>query len=248
MRKLFCLIVLLLCSQAWGTITVVQSHVDTSQVSCSAGACAGMTVTSTGSGHTGVVAVTTDVTGDQISTITCNVSCPNWTTSHSSPVCAGSDTAGSASTDIAYYNGTLPSGVTTITVTLTSATTASSVDRAFIELSFTGSSLVFDTCGNRTNTPASANYAGVALTLTGTNDYIFQVGRPSTGITACSAGWTSPNTFVAGDAYCGKNNTNAGTAVTYTVTSSTGALSALAMKETSAGGGTFPPQVFIIHP
>jgi len=227
-------LILALCflSPAWATIAVVQSKIDSSQVSCSAGACGAMAVTTTGSGHAGVFAITSSVAGNSISSITCaGATCSGWQVSHSSPACQGTDATGVAATDIAYYPA-LPSGITSITVTLTSTTTDGNVDRGFVELSYTGSSMAFDVCGNRTNTPASANYNGVTLSLTGSNDFILQVGRPATAMTACT-GWTTPATFVAGDGYCGKLNTASGTAVAWTATSSTAALSALAMKEVS---------------
>lgn len=217
--------------QAWGTIAVVQHPVLATQVTCTGGTCPAFTVTTTGSGHAGIFAVTMETAGLTISSISCaGATCAGWQVSHSSPACQGTDATGAASTDIAYYPS-LPSGVTSITVVLSSATSLD--DMEFVEYSFTGSSMSFDTCGNRTNTPASANMAGVTLTLTGSNDAILQVGRPGSALTACT-GWASPADFTNGDGYCGKINVNSGTAVSWTNTSTTAALSALALTENLA--------------
>lgn len=102
-----------------------------------------------------------------------------------------------------------------------------------------------DVGGARDQSATTANPAGIGLTLTGSNDVIVQYVNYGTNATAISGTYTSPADFPGGSGVAGSINTSSGTAPTWTATSSTGALGALALKET--GGAVKHCTLSLMH-
>ena len=196
-----------------------------------------ITVTSTGSGHTGIIAMgtaTTDViTGvSGGGTYTIPTGCQLTDNGVKTVSCA--------------YTISTTSGATTITVTRTSATSATW--RAYyLEIGSTNS-IVIDTgasngLGTRDQSTTLTTPAGVALTLSASCNCTVVQFIFGTGVTAVAG---SGNTYVgdftsnAGFAY--SINTGVGAAPTWTQTSSRAAVGAIAVKESTGGGGGTSPR------
>jgi len=132
----------------------------------------------------------------------------------------------------ASYTLNSASGATSITLTL-SAAVSTTWAACIREYSSTASGVAIDTSGNRDQSTAAANPAGVGLTLTGSNDLIVQFVACAGSCSGISAGYSNgdfPNNNGVADAL----NTSSGTAPTWTATSGRAALGALAFKETAA--------------
>lgn len=113
-------------------------------------------------------------------------------------------------------------------------------------MSWTATSLAYDNAGNADRTVActgGANCAGMAPSLTGSNDVIFQVASCGG---ACSAITTYTGTFTSGDGFAYLNNSTSTTAPTWTQSpSETLAVAYVAFKEVSAGGSVAPGKAVI---
>ena len=194
-----------------------------STTGCNGTTCA-VTVTSTGAGHLLVFAA---LIGNTTSTLSSVSGDGTWT------VCGAScRSVSSVTTTEMGYILSATGGATTITGTL-SATSPWSA--AVLEYSYTSGPISVDAQGHREQTTGTTSCAGVTLTLTGTNDVIVQIANPSGSISAVTSPYTSPADFPGGNGVAGSINTTSGTAPTWTQTSSTDALSAIAFKETASG-------------
>jgi hypothetical protein len=110
-------------------------------------------------------------------------------------------------------------GATAITWTWNSTVSAQNVE--VIEVSRSSGSWVYDTGGTNTSAGCSSCTA-VALSLSGTNDYITQFGELNSTPSAISSPYTSPADFTAiGALFAGAKQTSSGTAPTVTQGSST---------------------------
>jgi hypothetical protein len=113
----------------------------------------------------------------------------------------------------------------------------------FLEYSFTGSSVAFDTSNHINHNSASTSQVGPAITLTGTNDAIVQFlsMSGSSVVTSINQSYVIENTSSgSGQAHSAADliNTTSNTAPTWTTGSSNSECSAIAFKET---GGGAPP-------
>jgi hypothetical protein len=217
---------LLLPQGAGATISLVQHTFTTT--GCGGTSCA-IALSATGSGHL-LVATATNGASSGFS-ITSVSGAGTWT---HCPACVSADSGG-GSTDISY-NLSSTSGVTTITVNFSPSNGFESV--AIDEYSFTASSIAVDNYGVLDQTSAGTSIAGVALTLSGSNDVIIQTVAPSGACSAVSGSYTNPVDFEDGSGVAGSINTTSGSAPNWTCTSSTAALSAIAFTES---GGTPRP-------
>lgn len=226
-RLLFLLGILLVTSPTWATLAVVQHVVNSA---CSTGTTCVLTVTSTGSGHILVVGAASQVNP----TRTITLISAGGTFSH----CAntpGSNSGGGNSTD-AQYTLNSASGVTVITVTMSSAVTSPWAVE-LLEVSYTGTPSI-DTCNNVNNT-TTTNRGGVDLTaLTGANDLLFQIialnGVGDT-VSAISGAYTTSDLGVR-FGFAAAINSAVGTAPTWTFGgNSQSSGSGLAIKEVTTG-------------
>jgi hypothetical protein len=138
-----------------------------------------------------------------------------------------------------YIIGT-SSGVTSVTATISVTNDARGI--TVYEFSTDQSAFTFDVGGNRAVTTCTS-CAGVALTLTGSNDVIVQIMYSSTGhtYTAIDTGYTEDfgNTGSAGQGAAHLLNTTTGTAPTWTAsTTQPAAASAIAFNDGGGGGTT----------
>lgn len=129
--------------------------------------------------------------------------------------------SGAASITINYSNGNATSGFTRA---------------AAFEYSFTGSSIALDTA-NKADDGTATNPAGVALTLTGTNDIIAQYVCTAGTASAISGAYTNPADFQGGDGWAGAINTTTGTAPTWTATATGSSVSAAAIAFNEVSNG-----------
>jgi trimeric autotransporter adhesin len=227
MKKLIALLFLLLgaTGPAWATFTRVQHVVNTG---CAAGTSCTLSVSATGAGNILMVAIATPGIAKTISSVSAG-----GTFSH----CSGSNgsDANGASSDIRYTLNS-SSGVTSITVTLSSSVVAPWTV-ALEEYSFTGTVSV-DTCGSIDNSINTARGGVVLTALTGTNDLLMQA--IATGATiqvsAINGAYSSATDF-GRHGFAVAANSVVGTAPIWTFTgNSRSAGSGLAIKE--AGGGS----------
>lgn len=235
MLKLLGALTLLFCTAATASITLVQAKANTA---CSGTTCA-VTVTATGAGHTVIVgvAVSTNVT---ISSVTCAPTA--CTGGNAYTLCGTSCQTGNATTgftDMAYTLNSA-SGDTTITMNLSGS--PSGPGMAW-EISATGA-LTFDVANKILDTTNCTSCAGVALTLTGTNDFIATLsscGNTCSAISTYSADPATP--WPGGDGMAHLLNTASGTAPNWTQSPTSNlASAAIAIKEASSGppAGQFP--------
>lgn len=143
----------------------------------------------------------------------------------------------------AWVLSSTSSGTTTESITFTAS---NNYKVAVLEYSFTGASVSLDTSGTVTHTSSSTSQAGVALTLTGSNDVIAQgmAGAGSATVPTISAGYTVENTSTGSGQFFGGAdaiNTVSGSAPTWTTGNSSAIGNAVAFKET---GSSKPPGQF----
>jgi hypothetical protein len=195
----------------------------------SASSTCAITVTSTGTGHFGIITWQTDST----TTLSSVSGGGTWT------VPAGCTFTNGLSVGCAY-NLTLGSGVTTVTLTWTNASPGSPTSAWFYEESFTGSSVSLDNgssggLGTVNNTSSSTTQPGVALTLACSNCAIFQAEVEGGGQPNSINGSYTLDSGVAFRGTAHILNTASGTAPTWTLSASATNLGgAIAIKETSA--------------
>lgn len=225
--KRFLLLLLLLCSlPSWATWTVVQ-HKISGACTASSSTCA-VTVTSTGTGNVIVIGMAIASNVEAIVSVS-----GGGTYSH--PAGCNGTSGSTFGTDCAYTLAST-SGTTSITVTRTDATTHT-WRVAATELSFTSGPVSVDSGSpqTRTQTTAVTNPAGVTLTLTGSNDAIYQM-ILSTTPSAITSPYSTNVDFSGPGGFAVSINTVSGTAPTWTTASSAAALSAIAFTETAASG------------
>jgi hypothetical protein len=215
-------------SQANATISVVQ-HVG--QAACGTGTTCSITVTAIGVGHVVFVGFGADALA--LSTTISSVTVAG-TYAHCSN-CHSTD-ASNNQADISTISGTT-GGETIVTVTISNSAAGGSWSIDMMEIS-SGLALSLDTSSSGTDADCSCTtYAGVALTLGGSNDAIYQIGSPQHSVTAISGAYTTvdlPNGVGFGLAI----NTSVGTAPNWTVnTTGNMAVAAIAFKEASAATG-----------
>jgi hypothetical protein len=224
MRQILVIFILFCCCPpSWATWTLVHNSANTACVTSST--TCNITTTATGTGN--VIIIVMNI-GDTTSTIQ-SVSGGGTYSLCAASACHASDATVTKSLDIAYTLAST-SGTTTITVTRNGGTIGWGC-RA-LEYSFTNGPVVLDVVGVRDQSTNSASPAGVALTLSGTNDVIVQALFGSTP-TAISGSYTNPATFQSNTGYGGWINTSDGTAPTWTQTAAHAVLTAIAIKETS---------------
>lgn len=219
MKALLTLLFVALTSPAWATWTKVQC-VKTDP--CGTGAACNITVSSTGTGHVGVVSAFLRI-GDHITSVSGG---GTWT------LCAASG-CNKNHTDMAY-NLLTSSGATTITVNFSASQTTPDVAVEFCEYSTTAGPPLLDVIGTVGSCSGNA-CSGLALTLTGTNDVITQtITNGSATISAISGTYTNPfDTYKTGNgALGGAINIASGAAPTWTVGGTGGGdIAAIAFKE-----------------
>jgi hypothetical protein len=231
MKRIFLISMLFLAVPSWAAWTVVQHNVK----SCLAtSATCAITVASTGTGNVIAIGMSVGNNTDLIVSVS-----GGGTFTHPATAChaVNSTTRGS---DCAYTLAST-SGATSITVTRTAAVSAWQIGIA--EYSFTSSPVSLDTGTPQIRTQASAvtSCPGVALTLAGTNDVIFQIDS-----SANPSSISTPFLFISdfsgnGGGYASSINTIGGAAPTWTQSSAASALSAIAFTET--GGAPTPVRV-----
>lgn len=211
---------LLLAALAW----CVPAHATFTTVNGNNGTTSPLTLGfSVGSGHGLYVEATSSAAGTAMTAASCSPTCGTLT---HCPSANGSDaTAGSV--DCYYTLSATAAATPTVSVTMTSLTSIHVED-----FSFTSGPISVDTSGTRDNNSNATSVPGVTLTLTGSNDIIFQGAGSSGNISAVSAGWTEINAaFPNGDGGAFKANTTDGTAITWTQSSGRNALMAIAFTE-----------------
>jgi hypothetical protein len=196
-----------------------------------------VTVVSTGSGHLLVAGLLDGTTGDTISAVTAAACTGSWT--HATNTVVSLTGAGSA--DL-YYCLNSASGQTSITITHTSCTicvgviweAASTLGNIAVDAGATPS-------GNHTDS-ACTSCAGVALTLSGNNDFIAALavcGATCSGVTG--TGWTNDLSNPTGDGVAHGITSGSQTApTTWTGTSGIIGSNAAAFQETASGGACTP--------
>lgn len=224
MRYLISLMVAAFCAlPAHATFTLVQVK---SLLTICSPACGGVTVTSTGAGHTLVVGV---VMGSQQTIVSatggtftlCGVGCQNGD-------------ATSSWTDMAYtLNAT--GGTTSVVVTLNN--NASGVVVTVWELSSTAT-ITKDSGASVLQTTNCTSCTGVAPSISGTNDVVLTIaacGGTCSAITTYAADPATP--WTAGDGAAHLINTTSGTAPSWTQ-SPTSHMAIAAMAFLDAGGAS----------
>lgn len=228
MRKLFISLAILAALilapvPARATWSLVQHPTNTS---CSASTTCAVTLTSTTAGQLAIFTAAGLPNVTHISTVTAAlgtfVDCSNC---NSHP-----DTSGD-NIDQGYILS-INGAQTTVTITLSTAASGTWFASVDIYSSTLGAAL-FDISGS-TAIASCTSCAGQSLTLTGSNDVIVQGTSTLGTVSAISAPYTNPNDAVA--ALCaGAINQSSGTAPTWTQSSSTMAVSAMAFKEAAGG-------------
>jgi hypothetical protein len=240
--KYFITIVVLLCLScpSWATWGVVQHTIGSAACTSTNQTC-NLPVSSTGNNDLIIVGLVIAANGEYITAISDGSS--SYVVNSGAlagNACAGQDAAPLGS-DCGYTLSSV-SGKTSITVTRTDAT--SHIWRvSATEYSFSAASIAFDVVGKRDQSSNCTSCAGVALTLTGTNDAIYQIdasGLPSAITTY------SPADFAAHIGAASLINTNSGTAPTWTQSNNPSALSAIAFKEVT-GSGTLRRRAMVIQ-
>lgn len=200
-------------ASAAGTWTFYQHTKGDNPAGCNASLTCSLTITSTGSGHVGIMVV--------------GVGQPGSTSTYSSMTCgtgtwvnntASSGHAVGVGETFMIYNLTLQSGITTCTVTLATATPGAwGLD--FIEAGWSGSSVTYDTGAWAHNTCTAFACPGEALTLTGTSDLIIQSAIGDNGTcTAINGAYTQffDTAATTQMTFAGAKNTATGTAPSWT--------------------------------
>lgn len=182
--------------------------VTASKFSCSTGTTCAITVTSTGSGDAGTIAmVTTTAPPNGI------VSATGCQTSWAVVRGAASAAYGTSAYQDWAYCPKLTGGVTSITVTFwTSITTPSLV---FWDTPLTGQ-VFFDTGNGLYDSANCTSCTGTALTLNLGNDVIFTFAVPDNSLSAVSSPYTADQSFPGGTGMAHLLNTVSGTAPTWT--------------------------------
>jgi hypothetical protein len=222
-----------------GTFSLVQAPAITT---CSAGTTCAVTVSSTGTGHAIIVEAYFLSSTNQITSI--------GDTKNTYTLCPGSSAAPNGldcSLNLPWWQQTgyvlnSVSGATTITVTLPTSETSWKVAVAEVALSGSGTSIQFD-AGVAGFDSTCTTCAGLSLSswITGTNDYIFQMGGPLNSLTAITGGYTTPALFST-VGFAGLPNTTSGTAPNWTQSSGGGVTtSALALR--AVGGSSSNPSI-----
>lgn len=232
MKRLI-LFLLLLSSPAWATISVTQHLISSSNCGATSQTC-NLTITSTTAGNLGFASIHIGVATEFITSISGG---GTWVAPGG---CQGVDTGAAKATSCAY-NLTLTGGTTSITVTRTSTTNAGTWRVYFAEIhtDLTGGSFTLDTnagaVGNRDQSTSVTNPAGVALTLNGANDALFQT---ICGVTpsAINGSYTTSD-FSGSGGYGIAINTATGTAPTWTTGSGKAGLGGIGFTETSSSSG-----------
>jgi hypothetical protein len=224
MKRLILLFLLLLCLSSIANASFTLTQISNVTTCTTTSATCDATVASTGTGHLLVVGMTGTINEPIVSVSGAGT----WSLCASSS-CFVIDNSNKSS-DLAYCLSST-SGVTTITVTRGS-TTSNTWKVAVWEISFTGASVALDTQGTRAQTTNSSSVVGVALTLTGSNDIIFQLIKAgATTVNNISSPYTRNKTS-AESSWASSLDTVSGTAPTWTLNSALrAAMSALAFKE-----------------
>jgi hypothetical protein len=222
------LFALLLSCPAWATWAVVQH---TSNTCTTASQTCNIAVSSTGTGNVIVIGIGIASNAEQIVSVS-----GGGTYTHPATACHSADGT-TRGADCAYTLAST-SGTTTITVTRTDATSFG-WNASATEYSFTSGPVSLDTGTPqvRDQTTTVTGPAGVTLTLSGTNDAIYQM-IEGTAPTAVTSPYSTNQNFSANLGAASSINTVSGTAPTWTQTSAKAALSAIAFTET--GGGASP--------
>jgi hypothetical protein len=232
MRRILQLAALLfLASPAWATFTVAQLVDSGSSCSTSSNTCA-LTISSSGSGHLGII---TWMTGT--STVVSSIAgAGTWTT----PAGCQIYTAATGTVGCSYTLSTT-SGSTSVTITWSGSSPGFPTHFTYYEYSFSGSSIALDSGASgglgTASDLASSSPVGVALTLAGSNDAIFQgIVTASGTASAISGGYTFDTTASqAGQGAGHIINTASGAAPSWTVSvSSVSRLEAIAISEATA--------------
>lgn len=218
MKLLLFLVFALPC---WATWTAVAKN---SHTCSNATNTCNLTVTSTGTNHVILIGVHYVSSGGQLT-----ISSVSGGGSYTAPAGCASYLASQIIGAACAYTLASTSGATTITVNL-SANVSNAWDIDAREYSTT-STAAFDVVG--TSQPASsATPAGVTLSLTGTNDVIFQLATTVNAVTAVNSPWSATLETQNGNGYADSINTGSGTAPTWTCSSSSlSVMAAIAIKE-----------------
>ena len=235
MKYLLTILMLFCSTQAWATWTKTQ-EVSASCTDGSGDRACSVTVSALGTGHL-IVCMFSNQSSVTGSTMTCNGSgCGTWVAGTG---CAVTNTNQGVSSDCAYVLSST-SGSTTITQTypgsgsifhrtITCAEMASSVGAAFDVANTVDPEGTF----------SGGNTTGVALTLTGSNDFIMQqfngsqTGTTPSAISGAYTSWLDTSQSAQAVATAGAINTAVGTAPTWTTSSTHYTENAIAFKETS---------------
>ena len=198
-------------------VFAVVQKVATNSSSCSGTTCT-ITVASTGSGHLLVLAGVGDSTGSAHSFSSASGG-GSWV--HCTACTNGGLFFGStySSNDIAYVLSS-SSGATSITWTWNGSMTSSGL--LFEELSYSGSTITYDTAGNGGLLAACSSCSGVALSPAGSQEVIIQYGNPLNSITGISGG-TYGNLIIDSnfsDSFATQLNSANGTAPAWSTSSS----------------------------
>lgn len=224
MRRLL-IILCLLSSPCWATWTFVQTAT-TATCTSTSNTCAVSGLATLGAGH--VVIVIMDITLSATISSVSDGAGSTWNLCPTSECHNG--TLSAKQIDMAYTINEL-GATATITVTRSNSTSATWRVRAY-EFAPTGS-VSYDKGGNSASSSATTAPPGVALTLSGSNDVIVQAIFGGT-VTAIDGAYNGNGTFSTNFAWAYALNTTTGTAPTWTQASTTAAVAAIAIKETTA--------------
>ena len=232
LRHFLCLIPLLLCAApSWATITAV--HAIATNASCpEPGTTCTLAVTSTGSGHAIIGSMWMPTAGAGTNSIS-GMSCGGTAVIVSNTIVTNTTLAGSQQM---FYILSSTSGTTSCVFTTTSSMNNNGV-ATMAEFSTTTSGFLFDTSDNRLNA-SGANPGGVTLILSGSNDVIVQFVTPDASCSAASGSYSGSAVFPGGWGIASAINTASGTAPIWTCGAGIDALSAIALKENTAGSST----------
>lgn len=153
-----------------------------------------------------------------------------WTHCGGTNGCAFGATA-NGSLDAWYSIGVTATGQTSVTCHWSGNAVAYN-GCGIAEVHWSGSTVTFDTsAGNNSVAVSGGSCAGAALTLTGSDDYIFEAAAPSNAITALTgSGYTNPQQFYGSFGQAGQLNATSGAAPSWTDASGTCAIMGIALK------------------
>jgi len=169
-----------------------------------------ITVSSTGSGHLGIVVIFDYTHHTVISSVSGG---GTWVHPTGSSSC--NEYANSSDVDCAYTLSTT-SGATSITLSF-GTTPGPYAAAEYGEWSYTASPASFDAAGVATTSSNTNPQTAVALTLTGSNDLIVQFLSGTWAATAISSPYTSQANFTNGYGFAGAINTTSGSAPSWTM-------------------------------